>query len=355
MELDGYSEKYGLAFEHDGIQHRVRVEYFQPNEGDFEAQAKRDRLKDEKCDNLGITLVRVPDRGVLPLRKIRQYVRDAIIDLGYDVPEVLPDDSVFYANVRAKRSVDKYIEKVRKIVTDRNGTLQSDSIPTREWPILVCCAQDHKFETKYDNLVRGRWCPECSPTKPKSDDHIRAAAEERKYTLISSTIREDKGGRRRRYVTVKCPEEKHGPTELLWDNFKKGGGCKLCGSARSGASHACSGKSIDGRLSSMGVQIIGKYSSLNKVAIFICDDFQHRFTSTVKKLEMTTGTKCPVCVAEGYPGLTLESNYTEETDQVKTKLTWNCEECGHDTTTTPRGMRIRKYKCGYKQCPSRTM
>ena len=62
LELDGYNEELGLAFEYNGKQHYEFIEYWHRNQDGFEAQKERDRRKADLCAAAGITLFIVPYR-----------------------------------------------------------------------------------------------------------------------------------------------------------------------------------------------------------------------------------------------------------------------------------------------------
>jgi hypothetical protein len=353
MELDGFSAKNMLAFEHDGLQHRERVPHFQPNEGDFEAQQARDRRKDELCAGALIALIRVPDRRLLAHRAIRDHVRAQLEELGYDLPTELPDDAAFYATVRAARGSSPYLDEAAALVAARGGELLSERCPTRTWPLHARCRNGHEFETYYDNLVRGRGCVRCTDVAPKEETELEAAAAARGYEFLYTEHRCGADGRSRRYITLQCPDGSHEPFDMLWDNFRKGRGCTPCGRARTGAGRRCGGAAIEDRLRQVGMALDGEYTTLNKAAIFICPE-DHRFTSTLNKLEMAPpDARCPACTAAAFGDVELLDPYTPETNSAKTKLRWRCVTCNTVTTTTYRGMRIRKYRCGNKHCPAR--
>ena len=61
LELDMYCEELKLAFEYDGRQHRCYCERFHRTEQCFRKQQERDKWKNEKCKEMGIRLLRVPD------------------------------------------------------------------------------------------------------------------------------------------------------------------------------------------------------------------------------------------------------------------------------------------------------
>jgi hypothetical protein len=62
LELDGYCEELGVAFEYHGIQHREFVPHFhRGGAGDLEDQQARDRVKAEACEKEGVELLVVWD------------------------------------------------------------------------------------------------------------------------------------------------------------------------------------------------------------------------------------------------------------------------------------------------------
>ena len=59
VELDFYIYELGIAIEVQGRQHSEYVPFFHGDEAGYEAQQKRDRIKAEACERLGITLYEV--------------------------------------------------------------------------------------------------------------------------------------------------------------------------------------------------------------------------------------------------------------------------------------------------------
>ena len=60
LELDGYNAELNLAFEYDGESHHNFPNTWHRTEEDFKKQVNRDRFKDHRCYELGITLIRIP-------------------------------------------------------------------------------------------------------------------------------------------------------------------------------------------------------------------------------------------------------------------------------------------------------
>ena len=61
LELDMFNADLMIALEYDGVHHRKFTEFFHKSEQDFIDQQTRDNFKEEKCKELGIILIRVPD------------------------------------------------------------------------------------------------------------------------------------------------------------------------------------------------------------------------------------------------------------------------------------------------------
>ena len=358
MEIDGYCPELCLGFEHDGIHHAQRVPHFQRSEGDFESQQARDLRKDELCGELGITLIRVPGRHKLPIKGIRQYVREQIDDLlcaGRIPCEQLMPDADFFAGVQAARGKKRNAEYIKKIQAKlpHGHTLVSSECPSRTWPLQVKCVSGHVYQTCYDNIARGRGCPTCRPNAPKSLADLEAIARPRGYRIIREWV-DNAGTRPRRMIEVQCANADHPPYQLMWDNFKAGKGCEKCGFARRGATKRNTAEEVTARLNRLGVSISGTYLGNNKNTVFVCNSAGHRYTSTLAKQEMSGPNKaCPVCVIESLRGresIELAEPYTQDTDPVRTKLNWRCLKCGGMSQTTYRGMLIRKKKCGSAKC-----
>lgn len=193
MELDGYCATHRLAFEHDGVQHRRRVTHFQRTEEDFRAQLARDAKKNELCDQEQIWLFRNPDRELLKLKDIRAYVRKQL-DASFDIAPMADDDNTFLQRAMIAGSKGGYLDESSEIVAKQGGTLISPTCPIRTFPMHVSCEKGHNFETNYDNLVRGRWCPICCATRKKTEDELATMVTSAGFAYHGSGSRDEPGG-----------------------------------------------------------------------------------------------------------------------------------------------------------------
>jgi len=82
LELDGYCEQLGIAFEYNGKQHRVYPNTWHETKKQFDDQQKRDRLKIVRCEEENIKLIVIPDREIVPYDKLYEYITTELERLG---------------------------------------------------------------------------------------------------------------------------------------------------------------------------------------------------------------------------------------------------------------------------------
>ncbi len=83
LELDGYNKDLNLAFEYQGAQHYNFTPYFHKSQEHFADQVYRDKLKQEICDDKGITLIVIPYN--VPYEDLRDYIELKLSEAGYDI------------------------------------------------------------------------------------------------------------------------------------------------------------------------------------------------------------------------------------------------------------------------------
>jgi hypothetical protein len=71
----------------------------------------------------------------------------------------------------ARPSKQEYFTQARDLIAMRNGTLLSTKYVSAISRLHVRCDRAHDFETTYDRLRQGKWCPKC-----KSDNHAERMA-----------------------------------------------------------------------------------------------------------------------------------------------------------------------------------
>ena len=353
MELDGFSPSLALAFEHDGVQHRKRVEYYQRTEEAFQSQQERDKLKDDLCDGV-LLLVRVPDREILPVKDIRDYVRKQLAGPFALAPKVLSDKE-FMDRAAVMASYSKsYIPKIAELAAQRGGQVTSNICPTRDYPVVVRCHAGHEFQTDYNNLERGRWCPKCAPNRKLQDEELAGLARSMGLEFLGAESRKDGGGKSRRYVQIRCPT--HGQSEQMLDHFRKKRGCAKCSYSNRVQSKRMGLDRVGERLAALGLHCVTPYVNNSSEMIFVCAARGHQFRSSFQKVSAGSD-QCPGCITESVPPLHLKRGPQKGIFTMTDHYVWQCTRCGQESETTIRGIKIRLGKSGHscknKNCPSR--
>ena len=76
LELDMFNQDLMLALEYDGVHHRKFTEFFHKTEQDFFDQQDRDQFKEQRCKELGIILIRVPD--TVKYDDLEEYIKNEL-------------------------------------------------------------------------------------------------------------------------------------------------------------------------------------------------------------------------------------------------------------------------------------
>jgi hypothetical protein len=80
LELDLFCAALSLAVEYDGAQHAKFTAFFHKDEGAFQDQLQRDRVKEKLCKKYGITLIRVP--ATVKYVDLEPFLRQELLRVG---------------------------------------------------------------------------------------------------------------------------------------------------------------------------------------------------------------------------------------------------------------------------------
>lgn len=226
MELDGYCEVLGLAFEHQGLQHFRQVNNFYYPIGQFKKRKRDDRRKKTICKQHGITLIEVPQiPDSLPLLQVQPYILRQCREKGYGVPlnanhVEINLRSAYSPNIRERLRV------IREIASAHGGRCLSSGYLSKRGRLRFSCRDGHEWETESYVILKGHWCPRCAATE---------RGRTRRLTLQEMRkIAAEKGGRclSNEYINAN--------THLLWEcskghrwkaipnSIKQGSWCSIC-------------------------------------------------------------------------------------------------------------------------------
>ena len=160
LELDGYSETLGVAFEHQGTQHYKENSYFHKESESFVEQKKRDKRKENLCKIRGVSLIVVPSiPDLLAISDVIPFLKKSFVDAGICYPENIDDITV---DLKSVYCPDRLLE-IRLIAEDKNGELLSDNYLGVFEKLNFKCQDGHYFSASPTSIKnKGTWCSVCS-------------------------------------------------------------------------------------------------------------------------------------------------------------------------------------------------
>jgi len=77
------------------------------------------------------------------------------------------------------------ISDVRDLATERGGKLLTTDYENNHQKLLFRCKNNHEFETTYQIVKRGSWCPTCSGVKRHTIRDLQQFAESKNGKCLS--------------------------------------------------------------------------------------------------------------------------------------------------------------------------
>lgn len=226
LELDGYCEELGLAFEHQGKQHYSRR--FNSASGLSDIR-RRDEIKRALCKEHGVTLIEIPEiPDITPIAELKDTIRRECKQTGYELPTLFENTEVdFSPAYKTNHDMDQ-MNKLREIAREHNGELLATNYLGSKSPHRWRCRKGHEWEAKPNNIKNGSWCPTCAGKAKVTIEDMRKLARSHGGRCLS-----------KRYVNIMTP--------LLWEcqcghkwesapnNVKNAGSwCPECGRSKRG-------------------------------------------------------------------------------------------------------------------------
>lgn len=293
MELDGYSEKLGIAFEYHGRQHYRYVPFFHRQDGALANRRRDDRRKARLCLRHGVVLVEVP--YTLPLLEIQEYVYQECIRNGVS------------AKRRSKLKLDDLgvysrglVERMHVLARSRGGECLSTVYFGRHTKLRWRCAEGHEWEARPGDVARGQWCPKCG---------VARRASKRRLTIeMMRSLAEAKGGR------CLSPAYLGNHTKLRWlckkgheweaapKSVKSGSWCPRCAVTAGAVKQSGSIEDMREVAAQRGGKCLSRKYANNKTKLrWRCAE-GHEWKATPSNIR-SRGAWCPTCARKGRQGV----------------------------------------------------
>lgn len=155
LELDGYNEELGIAFEYNGSQHYKRSEYFDKNEENFIKRQERDHYKQEICKHNDILLISIP--YILKYEEIYQFIIKHLPN-NENIPEILDYNelNIISYNQNKIQEINEYIKEKYQ------GQLISTNYVNNTTKLDFKCENGHIFKSTWGTILGDSFCKECT-------------------------------------------------------------------------------------------------------------------------------------------------------------------------------------------------
>jgi len=172
LELDGYSKKLGIAFEHNGSQHYYRK--FNQSKESFNQLLKNDSLKKDMCKNNDVKLIIIPELfKKTKINRLKEVIKEECKKLKIDIPNnfdlINIDINEIYKTNHIKT---KYtFNDIISVATSKNGFCLSNEY--NPYKMKFKCRNNHIWETSPTSIMKyNSWCLKCHLNNKISKNNI---------------------------------------------------------------------------------------------------------------------------------------------------------------------------------------
>lgn len=158
MELDGFNEKLGIAFEHQGMQHYIINEFSNTIEK-LNKIKEYDLLKKEICANHNIKLFIIPQvPNLTTINNLPLIIKQQCDNYG-----IIINKNIFNLNINFEMEPIsfEYLKRYKNIAIEHGGECLSDLYINSGTKLKFKCKNGHIFESIPDNVFQGHWCKIC--------------------------------------------------------------------------------------------------------------------------------------------------------------------------------------------------
>lgn len=162
LELDSYCEELGIAFEHHGMQHYERTDFFQSPEK-FKRRQELDKQKEDLCRNYGVTLIVVPELFTLTkLQNLKEFIVDHSGLIKNEIRDNMQEVKIDLREAYIGPTQNENLEELRELAFLKGGKLNSENYLGNAFKLEWECDQGHSFLARPGNVKTGHWCPVCA-------------------------------------------------------------------------------------------------------------------------------------------------------------------------------------------------
>lgn len=156
LELDGFNEELGLAFEYQGPQHYEVDGFFIRSEDRLNQRVADDKLKVELCNVNNVKVIAVPFIKSINIEKLTKSLLHIMEDGGFVGNTAINIDIIGISPFYNK--IDRY----KELAKIRGGKCLSEFYTSSHTKLIFECGEGHVWSTVGHNVEKGHWCPTCA-------------------------------------------------------------------------------------------------------------------------------------------------------------------------------------------------
>ncbi len=337
MELDGFCEELGLAFEHHGRQHYIKS-YYAKTDRELELRKKEDKLKEKICKKNNVILLIIPEVGhLIEIDSLYDYIVNALKAFDVKIPK---HDNFKYSKLDVYKNAQ--IMEAQGVAVERGGkfisTIYMGSSRKHEWE----CGEGHRWEATPSKIKMGRWCPKCAGKAPIKIEEIKEVARLKGGECLSNSIVNIKS--KLIWRCGKGHEWKASASPIIY----KDTWCPVCSRERQAERQRGSIKEMKKIAKAHGGKCLSKEYVTARVKLSWQCKVGHTWSATPSGIKQ--GKWCPKCrglgfsqkemlgqmqeLAKKYSGKCLSKKYVNNI----TPLKWTCES-GHVWKANPKNIK----------------
>jgi hypothetical protein len=248
LELDGYNDSLGLAFEHHGIQH-YKVGYYTKNKTELANRKKTDKRKKSLCKRNGVLLIEIPALfQITKIDDLEKFILNELKKNKYSIPkfETINYSKAYVKNdyineyktlLKQKKMIlleDKWLgwngahlhrckvcknewkaapsnvklgrgckvcaykrkrggvttlEEAKELAKSKGGRCLSKRVLNAQIDLKWKCSEGHIWYAPYNRVKFSSWCPECGGSKRLTIDHFKKIAKSKNGKCHSSNYK----------------------------------------------------------------------------------------------------------------------------------------------------------------------